>query len=258
MRVRAVLQSWRLCTHLARADLRSAFRRSLLGPLWYFVQPSASALLLGAVYSRLLGVDAAAYIPGLFVAMVLWQFISATVCNGSMALIQAAPYIQSFSQPLELYTLRSTLVAAVILASNMAIVCLLAAILRPNSLWWGWSAALLAIPAGVAIGWPLATVLGIISTRWRDVPPLVGVAMQALWLVTPILVDESIYRERGFGWLADANPAYHFIELVRRPMLAGEWPRLANVAFTAAFAAALAALAGLMLRLWKSKVALWL
>lgn len=258
MRLRTVLGSWRLCAHLVRADLRAAFRRSLLGPLWFFVQPVASALLLGAVYSRLLGVDAATYIPGLFVAMVLWQFISASACNGSTALIQAAPYVQSFSQPLELYTLRSTLVAAAILTFNMLVVCVLAALLRPGDVWWGWPAVLLAIPAGIAIGWPLATVLGVLSTKWRDIPPMVGVAMQALWLVTPILVDESTYRARGFGWLADANPAYHFIELVRRPLLAGEWPRPASLAVTALFAAALAGLAGITLRLCRNRVALWL
>jgi ABC-type polysaccharide/polyol phosphate export permease len=43
-----------------------------------------------------------------------------------------------------------------------------------------------------------------------------------LFYVTPILYPADLLRKRNLGGIIDFNPAYHLIEIVRRPVLLGQ------------------------------------
>jgi ABC-type polysaccharide/polyol phosphate export permease len=222
------------------------------------LQPVATAVLLGTVYGTLLGLDRATYVPGLLAAMILWQFVASSVTSGANSLIQAGPYILAHDRPIELYSLRSVLVAGWILLVNLVVCCTVIGLLRPASVVLPWIAIPLALPVGIAACWPLATLLALAAARWRDIPHLAGLAVQVMWFLTPILVDEQVFRSRGLGWLVNLNPAFHFIELVRVPLLSGNWPRLEDFGAVAAFGIVCMAASALLLRGCRRMVPLWL
>jgi ABC-2 type transport system permease protein/lipopolysaccharide transport system permease protein len=66
-----------------------------------------------------------------------------------------------------------------------------------------------------------ALFMGILATRYRDIPEIISNIMQIAFFLTPILWMPDMIG-RGFGML-NFNPFYHFIELVRAPLL-GEAP----------------------------------
>ena len=63
----------------------------------------------------------------------------------------------------------------------------------------------------------LSIVIGIVATRFRDIAQLVATAIQISMFVTPIMWPVSAIPDARF--IAEINPFYHLIELVRAPLL---------------------------------------
>jgi ABC-2 type transport system permease protein/lipopolysaccharide transport system permease protein len=59
--------------------------------------------------------------------------------------------------------------------------------------------------------------IGMVSARFRDVPQLINSVVQIVFFVTPIMWKPELLRSRTF--IADFNPFYHLLEIVRAPLL---------------------------------------
>ncbi|MBA3573465.1 MAG: ABC transporter permease, partial [Pseudonocardiales bacterium] len=108
-------------------------------------------------------------------------------------------------------------------AHNLAVYAVLMAIF-PRRLGFE---ALLAIPALaiiVANGLWVAFLVGIIATRFRDIPPVMASLVQLMFFMTPIVWVYADFRDRGGtvaerARLAEFNPFLHFLEILRAPMI---------------------------------------
>jgi lipopolysaccharide transport system permease protein len=63
----------------------------------------------------------------------------------------------------------------------------------------------------------IGIVLGLICTRYRDVNPIVTNLIQVGFFFTPVMWMPELLNERA--WIANWNPMYHLIELIRAPMI---------------------------------------
>jgi ABC-type polysaccharide/polyol phosphate export permease len=64
----------------------------------------------------------------------------------------------------------------------------------------------------------MALLLGMLSARFRDIPQLVSNIVQVAFFLSPIIWSaEMLPPSRRY--LADFNPLFHFIEVVRAPLL---------------------------------------
>jgi lipopolysaccharide transport system permease protein len=73
--------------------------------------------------------------------------------------------------------------------------------------------------------------LGYIGARFRDVPHALGLALQALWFISPIYFEPKIFRSGGLDAMVDMNPVYHLLQIVRAPLLDEQWPTLENYGY---------------------------
>ena len=121
-------------------------------------------------------------------------------------------------------------------------------------------AAVPSMHAGFAImiGWPLATLLGYIGARFRDLPHALGLVFQAFWFVSPIYFEPKVFRGGGLDGLVDYNPIHHLLQIVRAPLLHGEWPTLENYGYCFGLIAIITLLAVLMGRSAEKKVIFYL
>lgn len=215
-------------THLALSDLRSKWRRSFLGLAWSVIQPLGMTLLLAVVLAKIFKQGIADYAPYILSGMIVWEFFIATLIGGSQAFLQADAYIKQYHHPLAIYTLRTTLANLMVLM--MASLGLIGWVLiaSPQNFGLCWLGALLIYPIAALMVWPLATCLAYIATRFRDLPYGLNLILQAMWFVSPIYFQVGMFRDGGLGMLVDDNPIYHLLEIVRAPLLRGEWPTMAN------------------------------
>lgn len=244
--------------HLTLADLRTRWRRSFLGMLWSILQPLGLALLLSAVFSRLLQTDIIKYAPYILSGIIVWEFFVSVITGGSMAFIQADAYIKQYRHPLAIYTLRSCLSSLTILFLASTTLFGWSVIALPDNIGWTWLAVLSLPVVLISIGWPAATLLAYIGTRFRDLTPALALVLQAIWFISPVYFEEGLFRRGGLDALVDNNPIYHILQIVRAPLLSGEWPSITNYTFAFGTAAVIALLAWLVGRRAERRVIFYL
>lgn len=202
-------------------DVRQRYSRSVFGPFWVTVSLAVFVAGLGITYAALFRVPVVAYLPYVTVGMVLWSLITALLNEGAAAFTGATAAIKQMPAPIGIHVLRVVWRNLIILAHNAVIVVLVlvACGVKP-----GW-AGLAALPGLVillvnGIGWSVT--LGLVGARFRDLMPLVANATQMLLFVTPVLWRAEDLGDRRV--LAQFNPLFHLIEIVRAPLLGGGIP----------------------------------
>lgn len=216
--------------HLAFSDLRSKWRRSFLGIAWSVVQPLAMTSILALVFGRIFHQDIIGLAPYILSGMVTWDFLTATLTGGALSFVQADAYIKQYRHPLAIYTLRTTLTNMIVFMMASLGLFAWALLARPQSFGWCWFAALLVFPLGALMAWPLATCLAYIGARFRDLPHAISLILMPMYFVSPIYFDVKMFRDAGLNGLVDYNPIYHLLEIVRAPLLRGDWPSATNFA----------------------------
>jgi ABC-2 type transport system permease protein/lipopolysaccharide transport system permease protein len=214
------LSLWRLWVTLGWNDILQRYRRSILGPFWLTASMSIMVIALGVLYAELFKMEIREFLPFLCVGLLVWNLLSGFLSEGGTLFTGSESYIKQIRLPYSVYVYRSTWSKFVIFAHNFVIYF---GVLLYFQFWPG-AVMLLAIPGLiiVLINGALANLyIGIISARFRDVPQVVVSVVQIVFFVTPIFWKPELLQSRAY--LADLNPFYHLIEIVRAPLL-GQMP----------------------------------
>jgi lipopolysaccharide transport system permease protein len=224
---RRALLFWEFWWRFGLLDVFLKYRRTYLGPIWMTLTFAVTAAGLGFVYSQLLNVTSREYIAYLLCGLSVWMYISGMIVEGCMMLIRNAGLIREQNLPIFSHSLRAVLSSFIILLHNFVVVVAAALIFAgPVS-----PVMLLAIPGLILVtlnGLWLVQFFALICARFRDLPPLITTLVNLSFLVTPIFWYREMLRDRAV--LADLNPFYHLIELVRAPLL-GEVPAMETYLF---------------------------
>jgi ABC-type polysaccharide/polyol phosphate export permease len=214
--LRLGILSLHLWPTLAWQEIKQRYRRSVLGPFWLTISTALFIAGMGPLYGALLDQPPAQYAHYLAVGFVVWLFISGFITEGCQAFIAAEGFIKQTRLPLTVHALRVVWRNVLILAHNFIIVILVSAWFMPS---WGWG--LLTAPVGIFViavnGLWLVILLGLLSARFRDIPQIITSLVQLLFFVTPVFWRPEMLT--AHRWVADWNPVFHLIEIVRAPIL---------------------------------------
>lgn len=220
--VLAGFRLWPVWTILGWDDIRQRYRRSLLGPFWITLSMGVFICLLGVIYGRLFHMDTRTYLPYLAVGFIVWGFLAAVANEGCLAFLESARIIKQIKLPYSVYILRVVWRNFIVFLHNIVIFIPVAVVFKiaPNLTALYALPGLLLVCANVV--W-VAMLLAILTTRYRDVTPIVAAIVQIMMFATPIMWPVSSFG--GDAIIAEANPVYHLIEIVRAPLL-GTAPQL--------------------------------
>lgn len=249
----AGLQQWQLWGLMGWQDIRQRYRRSLLGPFWLTISMGVLVGTLGFLYGSLFGIDVEQYLPFIALGFLAWGLISGTISEGCTAFIHSAHYIQQIKLPFSTFVYWVVWRNLIIFAHNFVIYLVVAVIF---GIWPG-AAALLVLP-GLALVIANATwvglLFGMVCARFRDVPQIVTSLLQVAFFVTPIIwMPEQLGDRIAF---AQANPFFHFVELVRAPLL-GHVPALSTWMVVLATTAGGWSLTLLLFRRFRNRISYW-
>jgi ABC-2 type transport system permease protein len=245
--------------HLGWQDIRQRYRRSVLGPIWITISMAVTAVALGVLYAGLFQNDISVQLPYILVGFIVWAFISGCISEGSEVFIANEGLIKQLPAPLSLHVYRLVWRQVLFLGHNLIVYVVMFAIF-PQPLSW---ASLTVFPAFVLLavngGWA-ALLLGIVTTRFRDLAPIVQSLVQLLFFLTPIV---WIYQDlisnpavAGRARLVEFNPLLHFMEIIRAPLL-GEPQHLRHWVVVLVITVVGWALTFVALRRFRSRVAYW-
>ncbi len=244
--------------HLALSDLRSRWRRSFFGVLWSILQPLGTALLLAVVLAKLFQTNIRSYAPFIISGMIVWEFVMAVSTGGSLSFVQADAYIKHYRHPLAIYSLRTVVANLVVLMLASLPMFVWAAIAQPERIGVTWIGALSIYPVLLAVFWPLITLLAYAGSRFRDLPNVMLLALQAVWFVSPVYFETAMFRRAGLSALVDYNPVFHLLQIVRAPLLEGNWPSAKDYGYCAGMMILFTFLAWLVGRKAEKKVIFYL
>jgi ABC-type polysaccharide/polyol phosphate export permease len=207
---------WELWGALAWQDIRLRYRRSIVGPFWLTISMGLMVGGLGVLYAGIFRQNVHDYLPFLALGLITWGLVSSILTEGCNAFIGGERFIKQLPAPLSVHVYRVIWRNLIVFGHNLVIYLVVALVFQ---IWPGWL-ALQVVPGLLlllAIGIWLALLLGVVSARFRDVPPIVGSVVQFLFFLTPIFWSPDLLPERMV--LVSANPFYHMIEVVRAPLL---------------------------------------
>lgn len=250
------LQQRQLWAHLGWQDIKQRYRRSVIGPLWITISMGMTVTALGILYSQLFNQDLAEHLPYLAVGFIMWGFISGCLLDGTEVFIQNEGLMKQLPAPLSVHILRLVWRQTLLFGHNVVIYFIVLAIFRmPLN-----ASVVLAVPALVlmmANGAWVATLFGIVATRFRDIPPVIGSLMQLIFFMTPIVWNAEILEEKGGNMaIAKLNPLFHYIEILRDPLL-GHDIVLTNWIVVGALTVVGWGVALLVLRNYRARVTYW-
>jgi lipopolysaccharide transport system permease protein len=233
---------------LVKMDLRTRYRRSVLGLGWSLLHPIAMTTILCTVFHRLFHADVREYGPFVMAGLVYWNYVVGSTLQGCQCLLQGESYIRQYPAPAAVYPLRTTLGMMVHFLPALGVVLALTGCAKGFS---NPAALLSLIPTLVLLfllGWSLAVLAGFANVFFQDIQHLCEIAFQILFYATPILYEVKTLEANGLGWLIRCNPFEVFLRLIREPILSGHVPDLgtylgAGVVVSVAVAAAAIVLA---------------
>ena len=255
-------QQRRLWGHLGLQDVKQGYRRSVLGPLWITISMAATAVALGVLYSALFELPLDFFLPYVATGLIVWQFIAGCVNEGAQVFIRNEGLIKHLPSPLSVHVLRLVWYQLLLFAHNAAVYLVLAVLFLRDDVG---ATVLLAIPAlGLLVlnGLWFVLFIGVVATRFRDIPPLTGSLVQLLFFMTPIVwvyedfANSADPRIAERARLAELNPFMHFVQIIRQPLL-GQPIEARHWVVAGALTAVGWAVAMLAMRNYRARVSYW-
>ena len=214
-----------LFEQMVRRELRSKYKGSALGVVWYLVNPLVLMAVYAVMFRYLLRAVAIPDYPVfLFVGLIVWTFFSQSLLAGATSLVDQASLVSKVRFP------RETVPAAVVSVQLVPFLALLliavpVSVIVRDSLD---PALLLLLPVVVclyAFALGLALIASVAHAYFRDVQPVLGAALLPWFFVTPIFFRVSdlpgLDGHPTAEWLLTwANPVAPFIEAVRYVLVA--------------------------------------
>jgi lipopolysaccharide transport system permease protein len=236
-------------------DIRQRYRRSVLGPFWLTISTGVMISAIAFVYAKLFNQTLEQYIPFVAAGLIVWSLILSIVNEACNVFIAAEGIIKQVRLPLTVHVCRMVWRNFNIFFHNAVILCLIYFFYGQGLRW-----NIVAVPLGLAViglhGVWLGIVFGIFCTRFCDVPLIISNIMQVVFFVSPIM-----WRPKVLGadrsWIADYNPVYHLIELIRAPFLSEAIPVLSWVVSISTGVLGMV-IALLVLKRYRHRVAYWL
>jgi homopolymeric O-antigen transport system permease protein len=209
--------AWRMWGRLGWQEIKRRYRRTAIGPFWTSLSLGIFIGVLGFVWAGLWRQDPKTYLPFLCAGMLAWNLVQANISDGCLVFVGGEAFIKQ--QPFAYSMLAWSIVwrNLIIFAHNVCIFVVIA-------LYAGvpiTPASLLVVPGLILSslnGVWLATVLGVVCARYRDVQQLVGSLLQISMFVTPIFFTADQLGP-GFARFVDYNVLYHLVDIVRSPLL---------------------------------------
>ena len=249
---------WRqrsLWGYLGWQDIKQRYRRSVLGPLWISISMGVIATAMGILYGTLFGEPIHSFLPYVATGLLIWNFVSGCILEGSEVFIANEGLIRFLPAPISLHVYRLLWRQTLFFLHNL-VIWLLLVIIFPQPLS---ATVLLALPAFVLLvvnGLWLALLAGIIATRFRDIPPIIASLTQLLFFMTPIVWSYERLKSNPLAAYVELNPVMHFVEILRQPLLGQPivWRHWAVVGVITVVGCAVSLVC---LRNYRSRVAYW-
>lgn len=207
-----------------RRDFVSLYKQTILGPLWFFIQPLISTIMFTIVFAKVAHISTAGLPPIIFYlsGTIAWNYFSNTLLKTSDTFTQNASifgkvYFPRLTVPISIVI--SNLIQFII---QFALLIVVMIIYSFNGFDFHLDFTLILIPfmliilAGMGLGFGI--IISSLTTKYRDLKQLVSFGVQLWMYITPIIFPLSTI-EGKYRVFFLINPLTGIIETFRTILL---------------------------------------
>lgn len=225
-----------------RRDFVSRYKQTILGPLWFLIQPLLTSVVFTVVFGNIAGLSTDA-LPRLLFYMsgnVLWAYFSGCL-NGtattftSNAQLFGKVYFPRLVTPLSII-LSNLITFAIqfVFFLGFFVYYLLRGSTVRFTLWALCLPLLILLMAGIGLGFGI--IVSALTTKYRDLQHLVVFGISLWMYITPVIYPVSSIPEK-YRWVAVINPITPIVETFRAGFLGAGNASWGMLGYSAAFAA---------------------
>ena len=210
-----------------KRDIVTVYKQTVLGPLWYLIQPLFTSITFTIIFNNLAGINTGTVPPFLFnlAGITVWNYFTACLTGtsntfGANAGIFGKVYFPRIIVPIS------------IVISNLLKFGIQFGIFIAFYVFYYFQGAAISLN-GLVVFFPiLIIVMGILGlglgmfisslvTKYRDFSHLIGFGVQLLMYVSAVVYPMALVKEKmpEYAWLVQYNPLAYIIETTRYMLL---------------------------------------
>lgn len=252
LRLRELWQARDLVVLFVWRDFVSVYKQSLLGPLWFLIQPLMTTLTFTVVFGNIAGISTDGTPTFLFymTGTTLWSYFSACLIKTSNTFIVNAAifgkvYFPRLTVPISIIVSNMVTfsIQFLLLVALVVFHALKTGAVRSDLAWASMFPAYVLLMAGFGLGGGI--IVSSLTTRYRDLQFVVAFGTQLFMFATPIIYPLSTVPPK-WRWLMSINPLTPIMEGFRKGLLGAGTVAAQEMLYSFAFMACVL-LAGIML-----------
>lgn len=210
-----------------KRDVVTVYKQTILGPLWYLLQPLFTSITFTIIFNKVAGIETGTVPPFLFnlAGIMVWNYFTACLTDTSdtfkkNAAIFGKVYFPRLIMPLS--TVISNLlkfgIQFLIFIAFYIFYYLQGAAINMNG-------SLLFFPLLIALmgilGLGLGMLISSLVTKYRDLSYLIGFGVQLLMYLSAVMYPMALIQDKmpDYAWLVQYNPLAYIIETTRFMLL---------------------------------------
>ena len=210
---------------MVKRDVITVYKQTILGPLWFFIQPILTTFIFTIVFSEIAGLPTGETPAVLFYlsGLIVWNFFSETLLSTSKTFTENAALFGKVYFPRLIMPLAKTISGCLKFFIQLGLFLVALAFF---SLFKGFSysfnEALLFLPLlfilMALLGLGSGIILSSLTTKYRDLVFLITFGIQLLLYATPVIIPLSDVPIK-YLWIMKLNPMTPIIETFRYAFL---------------------------------------
>lgn len=210
-----------------KRDVVTVYKQTILGPLWYLIQPLFTSITFTIIFNKVAGIATGTVPPFLFnlAGIMVWNYFTACLTGTSdtfrsNAAIFGKVYFPRLIMPIS--TVISNLlkfgIQFLIFVAFYVFYYFQGAAISLN-------ATLLFFPLLIALmgilGLGLGMLISSLVTKYRDLSYLIGFGVQLLMYLSAVMYPMALIKDKmpDYAWLVHYNPLAYIIESTRSMLL---------------------------------------
>lgn len=211
-----------------KRDIVTVYKQTILGPLWYFIQPLFTAITFTIIFNNVAGIKTGTVPPFLFnlAGIIIWNYFTSCLNETSDTFKKNASIFGKVYFPRVIMPMATVITNLVKLGIQLLIfigfyVFFIANGTMENTL----GTKIILFPFLVVImgllGLGMGMLISSMVTKYRDLSFLVSFGVQLLMYVSAVMYPMALIKEKlpELGWLIEYNPLAYVVETSRYILL---------------------------------------
>jgi lipopolysaccharide transport system permease protein len=210
-----------------KRDIVTVYKQTVLGPLWYLIQPLFTAITFTIIFNNVAGIDTGTVPPFLFnlAGITIWNYFTACLNDTSDTFKKNASIFGKVYFP-------RVIMPISIVISNLLKFGIQCFIFIFFYIYYYTQGAVIGLNAATVFFPLLVVMMGVLGlgfgmlisslvTKYRDFSYLIGFGVQLLMYLSAVMYPMALIKEKlpNYGWLVEYNPLAYVIETTRYMLL---------------------------------------